>query len=511
MEVGASFLQVYASDSRFNVGTRMQSVPGDAMTPAPCARRSARGAGGSGSDGSVAGPGRDGMAGWLGALPCSRAGRVRVSVDPGCFVAAGLLFLLLQSVGQAAQDVAAPRTLCSPPIPRVQKANGRAPRFLRSNIPHHTLAVSTWNSIRIILSGDVELNPGPAGSVVAHPTDQQQQNRPISVISQNVRSLRNKLNTLRSHSTELEAYDVIALTETWLNGDIADSELQVGLPRHVWFRRDRPSHGGGVACAVRAQLNRTRRPELEPDDTETLIIEVKTAPAVLIAVCYCKPVPDGGVLERTMTALQTAAARHPHHRIVAVGDFNLPDIEWSESTGLPGSARATVTWTSQRVTRFLDNCMVAGFVQHVWHPTRGEKTLDLVLSNALPVEATVRPGVFESDHSEVVCVVRHVKSHVPLVNRSKAFNYKRADFVGLRRSLQLLPWSVLDSMQVDEAVDLFYSFVEAAISEHVPIVTIKRKFPPWFDRELRNALRAKETAFRRMKRSGSHPINHRVS
>ena len=66
---------------------------------------------------------------------------------------------------------------------------------------------------------------------------------------------------------ELEAYDVIAMTETWLSEAVTDSELQVGLPNHAWFRKDRPSHGGGVACAVRAHLNATRRMDLESDDT----------------------------------------------------------------------------------------------------------------------------------------------------------------------------------------------------------------------------------------------------
>ena len=185
--------------------------------------------------------------------PSTQATRVRSPVAPGCFVAVGVLFLLLQSVGRAAQHPAAPRALCSPPTPRVGTVNGRAARFFRSRIPHDTQSVSTWNSTRVVLSGDVQLNPGPDGQ--AAPSTNQQRNRPISVISQNVRSLRNKLHTLRPHNTELEACNVIAMTETWLSSDIADSELQVALPGHLWFRRDRPTHGGGVACAVRDQTD----------------------------------------------------------------------------------------------------------------------------------------------------------------------------------------------------------------------------------------------------------------
>lgn len=47
----------------------------------------------------------------------------------------------------------------------------------------------------------------------------------------------------------------------------------------------------------------------------------------------------------------------------------------------------------------------------------------------------------------------------------------------------------------------FTVFVESAIHDHIPVVSIKRKFPPWFDRELRGVLRDKERAFRRMKRN----------
>ena len=78
---------------------------------------------------------------------------------------------------------------------------------------------------------------------------------------------------------------MIAMTETWLNDGVADSELQAGMNDHVWFRRDRPSHGGGVACAVRMELHPTRRADLEPDGTELLFVEVSTYPAALVAVC----------------------------------------------------------------------------------------------------------------------------------------------------------------------------------------------------------------------------------
>ena len=96
----------------------------------------------------------------------------------------------------------------------------------------------------MVISGDVELNPGPArsdstdkwnhgGTLPGSPT------RQLSCLAQNVRSLKNKLSTLRAVSPVLQRHDVIAFTETWLKPFVKDSELSHGFNSHVWFRRDR--------------------------------------------------------------------------------------------------------------------------------------------------------------------------------------------------------------------------------------------------------------------------------
>ena len=50
---------------------------------------------------------------------------------------------------------------------------------------------------------------------------------------------------------------------------------------------------------------------------------------------------------------------------------------------------------------------------------------------------------------------------------------------------------ILDDMHVDAAVDTFYDFLNAAVSDCVPVVEIKRNYPSWFDRDLRTLLREK--------------------
>ena len=369
-----------------------------------------------------------------------------------------------------------------------------------SRCPYYANSDATFQSFRLklLVAGDVEPNPGTPETAV--PT-RAVRRAPVTVLSQNVRSLRNKLHTLRSHSTELEKYSVIAITESWLDERTTDSELQFGLENHTWFRRDRAGLGGGVACAVRSDLYPVRRSDLEAVNTEMLIVQLKTVPSLLIAVCYCKPAPDDGTLERTMSALQSAIARNPARRLVAIGDFNVPEVTWEPTHS--GRAGPRIERHSRRATEFLDACELCGLTQHVCQPTRGENTLDLVLTTEMEVDVSVREGIFDSDHRELLCSIESVKACVPLVTRTTAFNYKQADFTGLKQALGLIHWSVLANTDIDDATDLFYSLLESAIRDFVPVVTMKRRFPPWFDRELRTALKEKETAFKRMKRNRS--------
>ena len=129
--------------------------------------------------------------------------------------------------------------------------------------------------------------------------------------------------------------------------------------------------------------------------------------------------------------------------------------------------------------------------------------LDLVLSTeGVGVEATVQNSWISSDHNEVFCRIRASFPALRLATRTTALNYKRADWDGLRQSLRLLPWAdLLSSSSVNDNVDHFYSLLEAAIKDHIPSVTLRRRHPPWFDGELRAALNQKEAAFRRKKKN----------
>ena len=89
------------------------------------------------------------------------------------------------------------------------------------------------------------------------------------------------------HQNYTKSMPLRSLIPTWLS--VRTSEPQHGLSGSIWLRKGRPTHGGGVVCTVGEELYPLRSADQEASDSEMLVVQLNTVPAVFIAVCYCKP------------------------------------------------------------------------------------------------------------------------------------------------------------------------------------------------------------------------------
>ena len=333
-----------------------------------------------------------------------------------------------------------------------------------------------WMLLLLSLSGNIECNPGPT----------------LRIYTQNVNSLKGKLGTLRTHAGELAEFDALCFVETKMAPNLpSDSELQLGLGGFTWFRRDRTTNGGGVACAVKTSLSPVHRPDLETD-CEALVIQLGSGRTVYLAVCY-RPPHQNQATERIADLLR---GLHVTGRpFLLTGDLNLPELTWN-TAGEP-----TYRSRTARAELFVDALTECEAEQSVTAPTRGSNFLDLVASRGGAVNSEVRDGIFDADHEAVATRFVVDIGAAPRVTRTRVYDYKRADFAGLRRALRLLPWNMLANLDVNDALSMFYDLTFAAINEYVPMIELRRKFPPWFDRNVRDLLKAKEMAQKRKKAS----------
>ena len=105
----------------------------------------------------------------------------------------------------------------------------------------------------------------------------------------NARSIVDKRTELQAMAATKE-WDIIAITETWLNPDIMDQEV---LSSEYIYRKDRYGKGGGVLLALRDNICCYRRCDLETD-CEILWCEVhfNSCPTYFVGVYYRSPHSD---------------------------------------------------------------------------------------------------------------------------------------------------------------------------------------------------------------------------
>ncbi|KAH8354625.1 hypothetical protein KR084_008895, partial [Drosophila pseudotakahashii] len=97
--------------------------------------------------------------------------------------------------------------------------------------------------------------------------------RSRSVDYQNVRSLLGKLKRVYSNSTSHD-FDIIAITETWLNSTVYNKEIFVN--KFAIYRLDRPTRGSGVLIAVLNSISSKLIPFDNIHSIELIAVKITT-------------------------------------------------------------------------------------------------------------------------------------------------------------------------------------------------------------------------------------------
>ena len=117
----------------------------------------------------------------------------------------------------------------------------------------------------------------------------------LSVLYQNVRGLRTKLNEFKQN-LNVNHPDIVFITESWLNDNIFDHEI-IDLNQYSIFRRDRQTtgckklDGGGVLIAVKNKFCAYPLPQFQ-SDAEDIWVAIRLDGNRLLYVC-CVYLPPG--------------------------------------------------------------------------------------------------------------------------------------------------------------------------------------------------------------------------
>ncbi len=281
--------------------------------------------------------------------------------------------------------------------------------------------------------------------------------------------------------------DFIALTETWLDPSIKDSELSI--PSFTLLRRDRSRHGGGVCLYV---WGLTITSKWFHESAELLSISVQTMSELfLLSVLYRSPGLD---LDLSELQVILGSLNLPHHRhAILVGDFNV-NLSVSSSTG--------------GASNLLDLMEAFGLSQCLHQPTRVTSTcsslIDHVYANHPNLVSALYVGspLSTSDHLSV-CLHLSVISKLPKSPMRELWFYNKADFESIAEILDSLLAGLPNpsTSGVDKVWSNFKSTFLRIITEMVPHKLGKtRKSLPWLTKAAWLCMQMRDRAHREAKK-----------
>lgn len=152
------------------------------------------------------------------------------------------------------------------------RPNTRRKHYLSNRFPYATDNSRNFQlTRRVILSGDVEANPGPNEDIAQRKSKQinvqckGKTNVGLKICEWNInRLIDSKFEQIRHFLTSSHPeIDVLFLIETFLKPKVPDSVFEI--PGYVMYRKDRPGvkHGGGILAYVNFRLKENRRIDLE--------------------------------------------------------------------------------------------------------------------------------------------------------------------------------------------------------------------------------------------------------
>ncbi|XP_060567389.1 uncharacterized protein LOC132726133 [Ruditapes philippinarum] len=295
--------------------------------------------------------------------------------------------------------------------------------------------------------------------------------------------------------------DIICGCETWLNPTIYDAEVLPTNINYTIHRKDRPDSYRGSLILIKDNIVSEPVEVNTPCDILFQKIKCINKETLIIGSAYRPTNNDEEYSRHLFKAISHICNKFKNATIWIAGDFNLPDINWSNNAINGHQYRKAIN------EQFLLLEPELGFTQIVDFPTRGDNILDLFLTNRpqLVNRCTTTQGI--SDHHAIfvdtnMCATRIKPTKHTLYMWGKAnINTIKEKSKALSDTLQE---KINPSSDINYILTFFKNGCQKIIEDEVPHRQSAQRFnQPWINRDIRRITRLKRRWFRRAKNSNS--------
>lgn len=257
----------------------------------------------------------------------------------------------------------------------------------------------------------------------------------FSVVHYNIQSISNKVDVIES---ELRKFDIICLTETWLDQITTDDSLTIN--GFKLYRRDRSGDNhGGICVFANQNIFSRRRNDLELPNIECVWIEVSIHHRkILIGSFYRPPNAPAAVLSSIEDSIGLAYDTNIQN-IVITGDFNLDILKQT---------------SNKKVSEVCQHFNLEQLITEPTHFTETSfSTIDLFLTSNK--KNVLLSGVGEPFldqniryHCPIYCVLNFDKIMTPTYTRH-IWLCTRGDYQSLSDDLRETDWHTLKNTNID--------------------------------------------------------------
>ena len=329
----------------------------------------------------------------------------------------------------------------------------------------------------LIMSGDIELNPGPPQSKL----------RQCRLLYSNIRGLHKNIKDLAIASKQ---FDILFCTETLVSDMRHISELLIpGFKKPMLLKRNAIPRACGMAVYVRDGYSASHNRLAECGCHEVQVMKVcgRLHNFYLFSI-YRNPDLDDSIFDCLQSSMASIQESDRKASFIFIRDFNAHHRDWLNS----------VSPTDCHGVAAFDFATQSGCEQLITEAThRSGNCLDLLFTDSSGiVAANVGPPVGSSDHNIVSANIK-INQFVPNVSFSRKIYLKsRADWDSIHSDLLNLDWcSIYRHNDVASCLnDHLVNIIERRVPTRILKFRIKDK--AWFNDECRQAYNEKQSAYR---------------
>ena len=186
------------------------------------------------------------------------------------------------------------------------------------------------------------------------------------------------------------------------------------------------------------------------------------------------------------------------------GDFNVPNVDWSDVMSAPNSPN------TQLATKLIEVTNDRSLKQVVDLPTRKDNTLDLFFrptSNPSLINRTITiPPLTQAADHDIVFIDVNTRASIPKQTPATKFLYKKADWASMRQEMSNY---ILPTTSVQEQWNDMENFLKSLMKKFIPTKVFRpQKHKPWITREIINNIHRRDKYFKAWRKTKSEDIHH---